>query len=273
MENPEEPAVTPEPAEPIVRPIPRFSLRVEAETLRALVNAIVPFVSEEEADAVFNITGEGLIFKQMDTSHIALISINRPSSRFTSYEVTEEGKLCVSIAMLNKVLGRSKSKDIEYISLSTTDEGKLRVSFDYKEGNTLKVFHLPLMEEAYIEPPEPKLEHTTRVKLEASELYRALQDTEIVSDVVRVTTNGDSIRLNAQGETLKAEVTFDKSDTLDLYTQEETSAIYAIEYLLSIVKVGNDLCDIVTLEYSKDLPCKVSFEDEAHFWLAPRIEG
>lgn len=279
IENIENPEVEPEAveeqeedAEQVIEPVPRFRIKAKSETIRAIVNAVASMVSDNEPDAVFQILEKGVTIRHMDESHVALVVIEKQPQFFTVYDVTEEGNLCLSVTMLNRVLSRAKSKSIEHITLSTTKEDKVRVSFNHKEGNqTVKTFDLPIMKEMYEIPPEPKLELSTRVQMDANEFYRALQDAEIVADVVKITTNGDSIRLNAQGDVVKAEINFDVSDTLDLYTKEETSSMYSLDYLLPIVKAGRGLSDVVTFEYSKDLPCKISFGLD-YFWIAPRIE-
>ena len=63
---------------------------------------------------------------------------------------------------------------------------------------------------------------------------------------------------------------------LDLETKENSKATFSLSYLSEIVKAAAATSDIVTLEFSSDMPIKLDFkqqkEGKLSFFLAPRIE-
>jgi proliferating cell nuclear antigen len=63
---------------------------------------------------------------------------------------------------------------------------------------------------------------------------------------------------------------------LDLEAREPSKATFSLSYLSEIIKAASATSDIVTLEFSADMPIKLDFqqttEGKLTFYLAPRIE-
>lgn len=245
---------------------PEFTMTSKAGDLIDLISAIKPLITEGN----FEVSEKGLALRQMDASRVAMIVFVRPPNRWDEFEVKKQGRIAIDIENLLKILKRTRKDDKVVLKLNG-DTGKLDVHI---HGKYDRVFNMPVLEAGMEEVPVPKIELTTSFKLESAGLQKAIEDANIVSDHVKIITSEEGISLKASGDVSGVDINLVKGDnvTLDIFTKEKTSATYSLSYLSEIAKVGKQLSDIVTLSYSKDLPCKIEYGEEATYWLAPRIE-
>ena len=247
----------------VTAPIPQFHLKSKAGDLIDLFSAVNTLLDE----ATFSITNDGVSLREMDSSRIAMVSFSRSRYSFVEYEVVKEGKICIDLKSLLKILSRAGRKG--EVTLESAGD-RLKIKFG---GRT---FTMPFLEAGDEEVPEPKIDFTTKIKLTTEGFLRAIEDAELVSDSVKITTNEEGIGIIAEGDLMSADLHFSKGDdiTLDLYTQTPASASYSLDYLKDIAKAGKRLGESVTIEYSEDMPMKATFDDAGNttFWLAPRIE-
>ena len=81
---------------------------------KAIISAISTLVEE----ATFEATVEGISFRGMDPSHVALIDISWPNSAFEKYECDSDIKFGVRIDEFSKLIKRADKKDSIEISIS-----------------------------------------------------------------------------------------------------------------------------------------------------------
>ena len=81
-----------------------------SEEWKAVISAVSTLVEE----ATFEATVEGISFRGMDPSHVALIDISWPNSAFEKYECDSDIKFGVRIDEFSKLIKRAdKSSTIE----------------------------------------------------------------------------------------------------------------------------------------------------------------
>jgi monomeric archaeal DNA polymerase sliding clamp len=85
-----------------------------SDDLKAIISAISTLVEE----ATFVATAEGITFRGMDPSHVALIDISWPNSAFEKYECDSDIKFGVRIDEFSKLIKRADKKDSIEISIS-----------------------------------------------------------------------------------------------------------------------------------------------------------
>ena len=78
-----------------------------SEEWKAVISAISTLVEE----ATFEATGEGIAFRGMDPSHVALIDIAWPNSAFEKYVCDQDVKFGVRIDEFSKLIKRADKKD------------------------------------------------------------------------------------------------------------------------------------------------------------------
>jgi proliferating cell nuclear antigen len=248
-----------------------FRLKVaNARLLRDIANAISILIDE----ATFQITPDALKLRAMDPSRVAMVDFEWPKTIFDEYVCTEPSKMCINISELLKLLKRASKE--EYVELALDEKtGRLQVRMT---GKYTRTFTMPLLETSEEEVPTPRITFNVRAKATTDGLRRALEDAELVSDHVRIEADGEKLVFQAAGDLMGATIELKKgSDALlDLDAKEPSKATFSLSYLSEIVKAASATSDIVTLEFSTDMPIKLDFqqvgEGKLVFYLAPRIE-
>ena len=140
------------------------------------VSAAIKTLVEE---ATFDATNEGLTFRAMDPSHVALVDLLWPSVAFESYQCEKPFKFSVRVEDFIKLVGRSDAKDS--VEISSTEEDAISVKFmnGYK-----REFVIHLIETSAGSAPLPKLEFDTKAILTKTIFERVLNDISAVSDQV-----------------------------------------------------------------------------------------
>ncbi|MEE8323550.1 MAG: hypothetical protein V3R57_08010, partial [Candidatus Bathyarchaeia archaeon] len=96
------------------------------------------------------------------------------------------------------------------------------------------------------------------------------------------TTLGESCRgfiITASGYlgSVTIDVGKESEEILDFDVKEASKAMFSLSYLSSMIKSASKISDIVTIEFSNDMPVRLNFElpqsGRLQYYLAPRIEN
>lgn len=244
-----------------------------AKLWRDLVTAISTVIDE----GAFSITPEGISLRAMDPSHVAMVDFSLSKQAFDEYQCDKPLKMGISLTGMLKFLRGIGTNEVLELSF---DEGigKLNVQAKGKYTRTFSMSTLELVSE---EAPSPKkFTFNARVKILSSNLRQALSDAVMVSDYVRLEAATDKFVVKTSGDiaSVTAEFVRGSSDVLlDLAIQQDSSATFSLGYLNDIVKTASVTSEVVTLEFSSDMPLKLDFEmpqdSYLRFYLAPRIEA
>ncbi len=248
-----------------------FKLKMsDAKLLRDMVTAISILVDE----ATFKINPETLKLRAMDPSRVAMIDFEWPKTIFEEYICTEPTKMCINISELLKLIKRAGRNEVVELSLDEKT-GRLQVKIT---GKYTRNFTMPTLETAEEEVPTPKITFNIRAKATTEGLRQAIEDAQLVSDHVRIQADSEKLIFNASGDLMGAIIELQKgSDTLlDLEVKEPSKATFSLSYLSEIIKAASATSEIVTLDFSSDMPIRLDFqqvkEGKLTFYLAPRIE-
>ena len=248
-----------------------FRMRIsDTKTFRSVLNAISAIVDE----ATFTIGPDGIKLRAMDPSRVAMVDFEMYKTSFDEYEATEESRVCVNLSELLKLLKRAGRDDIIELSLDE-ETGRFLVKMI---GRYIRTFNMPTLEASEEEVPEPKLTFNAKVTLTTDDFNDTLKDAALVSDNVRIETDGESLVMNAKGDISGARIEIKKgSDALiSIEAKEPSKATFSLSYLTEIVKAASATSDIVTLEFSTDMPIRLDFrqryDGKLVYLLAPRIE-
>ena len=85
-----------------------------SDDLKAIISAISTLVEE----ATFVANAEGITFRGMDPSHVALIDISWPNSAFEKYECDNDIKFGVRVDEFSKLIKRAEKQDSIEIGIS-----------------------------------------------------------------------------------------------------------------------------------------------------------
>ena len=238
---------------------------------KAVAAAVKTLVEE----ATFEATNEGLTFRAMDPSHVALVDLLMPNSSFEKYEVDKPFKFSLRVEDLVKLVGRSDGKDS--VEMSSTDEDMIMVRFTngYK-----REFSIHLIESTGGAAPLPKLEFDTKATLTKSIFEKVLSDISVVSDQVTIQATKEKLTFSGKSDVGKADVGLGKgdADVLDMQVGAESKATYSIDYLIGILKALGSVADTVMMEFSTKKPMRLEMKlndqgAKVTYFLAPRVSS
>ncbi|MGD0330281.1 MAG: proliferating cell nuclear antigen (pcna) [Nitrososphaeria archaeon] len=235
--------------------------------------AIAVAISKIVEEATFEATSQGLNFRGMDPSHIALIDLNWPNSAFEKYECSQPLKIGLKIEDFVKLIKRASSND--KVELETKDNS-LMIKFvnSYK-----KEYLVHLIEPYSSSTPLPKISLNSKAVIRTKALGNLLDDVQVVSETVNISAKKDQIILEGQGDTGNAKILLDKTneDIISVDVKEESTSTYSLPHLLDIIGSLSSVSENVSLEFSTKMPIKLLFKIGAYgidlcYYLAPRIE-
>lgn len=242
-----------------------------AKIWKNILDAISTLI--DEAD--FNFDENGIKLRSMDPSHVAMVDLDLQKSAFDDYSCSKPTKARVSIKGMLKLLKRVKSdENLEIVF----DESTKKINLTLK-GRVTKKFTIPTLEPGGEEAPTPKLTFESKIKMVAKALKEILDDMQAISDNVKLETTTDKFILQAIGELSSAVVEIEKGNEalLELDVKNPSKATFNLSYLGEMVKAGASTSDLLSLEFSTNMPIKLEFEllgqGRLLYYLAPRIES
>jgi proliferating cell nuclear antigen len=242
----------------------------DAKLFRDAVTAISTLIDE----GTFNISSDGIKLRAMDPSRVAMVDFTMQKTVFDEYSSDEDIKICLSLTELLKLLRRAgKDEAVEVMLDDATGQFVVTV-----RGKYVRTFRMPTLEASEDEVPTPKITFNAKVTLTTDGLRQSLEDVALVSDHVRVETDSEKVTMTAKGDIMGANVELKKgSDALlSLEMTEPSKSTFPLSYLSEIVKAAAATSDIVTLEFSTDMPVRLDFKQTYDgtlvYFLAPRIE-
>ena len=239
-----------------------------SEEWKAIISAISTLVEE----ATFEATVEGVSFRGMDPSHVALIDISWPNSAFEKYSCDGDIKFGVRIDEFSKLIKRAEKSDGVEINIS--DDSMLHVSIGKN-----KKYKMRLIESSASDTPLPKISYDSKITLSSSRLDKILGDIDVVSDYLSIKTTQKNVEFSGKGDAGEATINLEKDmeDVEDISVSQESSGTYSLEYLDPIVKAVGGTADSIICEFYSEKPLRIEFKvtniGRIHFYLAPRVES
>ena len=235
---------------------------------KAIISAISTLVEE----ATFEATVEGISFRGMDPSHVALIDISWPNSAFEKYSCDSDIKFGVRIDEFSKLIKRAEKSDS--IEINISEDNMLHVSIGKN-----KKYKMRLIESSASETPLPKIPYDSKIGLSSSIFEKILGDIEVVSDYLSVKATINTVEFSGKGDTGEAVEKFEKGmqELEEITVSQESTGTYSLEYLNPIVKAIGSTSGSISLEFSTSKPLRIEFKvaniGRIHFYLAPRVES
>jgi proliferating cell nuclear antigen len=235
-----------------------------------IINSAISTLVDE---ATFEATSEGISFRGMDPSHVALIDIFWPNTAFESYDCDTELKFGVRISEFSKLIKRTDKKDELEVSISDQDVLRIKTSGSYK-----REYKMRLIESSSGSTPLPKLSFNSKLVLSLPSFDKILSDIEVVSEYVEIESHTEKIEFVGKSDTGEAVVIMEpNSEGLEeIEVKEESKATYSLDYLLKIVKSVSSMGVTAAIEYSTKMPIRLEFRianiGRIHFYLAPRVQ-
>ena len=238
-----------------------------SDDLKAILSAISTLVEE----ATFVATAEGITFRGMDPSHVALIDISWPNSAFEKYECDSDIKFGVRIDEFSKLIKRADKKDS--IEIGISEQNMLLVTVGKN-----KKYKIRLIESSATDTPLPKIPYNSKITVSSSKFDKILGDVQVVSDYLTIHTSDSKADFSGKGDSGEVVIDLEKdTDESTVTSTEDSTGTYSLEYLNPVVKAVGTTAGLITCEFSSAKPLRIEFKvaniGRIHFYLAPRVES
>jgi proliferating cell nuclear antigen len=263
-----------------------FTITKTSEIWKSISSAIMTIIDE----ALFDAGPQGITFRSMDPSHIALIDINWPSSAFEKYHCDSTIKFGVRIDEFAKIIKRANANDsIEIGVVLVNSSLNIKTQSD---GGYLRNYKMRLIESTGNTSPLPQMTFDSKIVIGIATLDKILSDVGAISEKITIdsssgsgiSTNKKTVIFSGDSDRGEARVTIDANDDkskvefLEEITVKETSkSTYNIDFISKIIRaIGHQSSDLVTIEYSSNKPLRLEFLlsgiVKLQFYLAPRVQ-
>ena len=239
-----------------------------SEEWKAVISAVSTLVEE----ATFEATVEGISFRGMDPSHVALIDINWPNTAFEKYECDSDIKFGVRIDEFSKLVKRADKNNA--IEINISDDNMLLVTIGKN-----KKYKMRLIESSASDTPLPKIPYDSKISLTSSIFDKILGDVQVVSDYLTINSTDASAEFSGKGDSGEVNIVLEKNEDelTELDVKANSSGTYSLEYLNPIVNAVGTTVETDTCEFSSSKPLRIEFKvaniGRIHFYLAPRVES
>ena len=238
----------------------------EPRLLKESINIISELVNE----VTFKVDTNKIEIVAMDPANVAMVIFKLLSSSFIEYQVEKPVAIAINLDSLKNVLRRAKQTDAITLELK---DNKLKVEI---KGESIRTFHLALIDIEEREQKIPDLKFPLKVEMPTMLFDEAIEDMDIISDSVALISEKDRIIIQSQSKlnSAKVEITTDEETVIEKEDDEKVKSKYSTEYLKKIIK-GSKLSNNVNLYFDNDYPLKVEYKvmDKLllTFILAPRV--
>jgi len=235
---------------------------------KAILNAIGNIVDE----AMFIVNNDGITFRGMDPSHIALMDVTFPKSSFDEFE-SRTSFFGIRVDDFKTVLDTAANDDV--IELQISDESAIKVSIS---GSLSMEFNIRLIQKKEVNTPIPKIDYKAKLSLESGTLNRILANIERISDYVTIECDSKHVHFFGKSDVGDAKIYLDKgnSELKELTSLEFSSGVYSLEYMGKVIREIGKASKIVEMEYANKFPIHIGFEmpslARVEYYLAPKVE-
>jgi proliferating cell nuclear antigen len=223
-------------------------------------------------ETIFTFNKEGITFRGMDPTHVALLEVNFPKSSFTEFS---SSNLIFGINVkefLKSVTGIKKNDVVELI---IKRKNVLKIKINGEQKNDI---NLTLIDESKVNQPLPRIDTKSKISLALDLLGDILLNIEKDSEQLMINSLEDGIEFSGK-EGIKNNKINLKKGSIDLPLhdiEEESISSYDIGFMVKIIKSIGKSCKIVNMEYGNQTPVKILFKmssmAKAEYYLAPRVE-
>ena len=234
-----------------------------------LLTKIIEIIFELVTEVRIKVNEQGMSITAMDPANVSMVNFKISKDAFSQFE-TDDEVLGINLENLKQILKRCGVKS----SLTLEKEEnmlKFQIQDRIKRNFTLNLIDVD-SEDIDFDEKTSKMEFSSLVELDSSDLIASIEDCGIVADSCSfIIENGKFIIEAKSLNSARSEF----SETEAKMQAENCKAKFSLEYLQKFMK-GAKLCEKTILHFAEDHPLKVDFKDsnmELNFILAPRVEN
>lgn len=215
----------------------------------------------------------------MDTSHVALVSLNLSMEGFESYRCDTNTVLGVNIVNLSKVLKLSDPSDSITLQ-ADQDPSTLKLIFDNPKTQRSTEFSLNLISLDVEHLSIPETQYSSLITINSAEFSKICKELQALSDSLTIATQTESVQLSVEGQAGSGFVKLTqndcerKEDQTMIEVEESVTQQFALNYLNLFNKASN-LSTFTRLCLHNEQPLVTEFRIDnlgvLKYYLAPKI--
>lgn len=167
----------------------------EGHVFKKIVEAIKDLVTDVNID----VSPSGISLQAMDTSHVALVSLNLSMEGFESYRCDSNVVLGVNIANLSKVMKLADPSDSITLQ-ADQDPSTLKLVFENPKTQKSTEFNLNLISLDVEHLSIPETEYSSLITINSGEFSRICKELQSLSDSITIVTTPDHVQLSVEGQ-------------------------------------------------------------------------
>ncbi len=223
-------------------------------------------------EATFTINEEGLMFREMDPSHVSLVDISIPNTCFEKWSCIEELKFALNLEEFSRLVNSLDTKGSVTIIIQ---EEKIILS---QNGFTANI---KTIESNNNDVPLPRIPYDSVLNINEDQqinvldFKKTLTKISTVSDYVTIYCNDNKVKLSGKGDNGDSEIIFTNED-FEINNRNDSETTYSFEYLMPFLKTLNKNSQI-EFGFSSSKPLRiqtvVNNQGRIDMYLAPRVEN
>lgn len=213
----------------------------------------------------------------MDTSHVALVSLNLSMEGFESYRCDQNVVLGINIANLSKVLKLSDPSDSITLQ-ADQDPSTLRLTFENAKTQRSTEFNLNLIQLDVEHLSIPETEYSSLITINSGEFSKICKELQALSESLTIKTSPNNVQLEVEGQAGKGFVKLSSDDRGEdgaiIEVTEPVEQQFALNYL-NLFNKASSLSNHTRLLLNADQPLVTEFRIDSlgvlKYYLAPKI--
>lgn len=223
-------------------------------------------------EATFSISEEGLSFRAMDPSHVALLDMGIPNACFEKWSCIEEQKFALNIEEFRKLVTSLDAKGSVGIIIQ---DKQILVS---QNGFSASV---KTIEASSGDCPLPKIPYDNTIgfseseKINVSEFSKLARKISTVSDYITISCDASKVLFTGKGDQGACEKTY-TSEEVKIDNREDSETTYSLEFIMPYLRTLTKDSSI-EIDFSSQKPMRIQTKinnlGRVDFYLAPRVEN
>jgi proliferating cell nuclear antigen len=215
----------------------------------------------------------------MDTSHVALVSLNLSMEGFESYRCDQNIVLGININNLSKVMKLADPSDSITLS-AEQDPSVLKIIFENPKTQRSTEFALNLITLDVEHLSIPDTEYSSLITINSNEFSKICKELQSLSESLTIVTNPEYVQLSVEGPAgsgfikLSANDSDRKEDQTLIEVEESVTQQFALNYL-NLFNKASSLSTFTRLCLHQEQPLVTEFKIDSlgvlKYYLAPKI--
>jgi proliferating cell nuclear antigen len=215
----------------------------------------------------------------MDTSHVALVSLNLSMEGFESYRCDQNIVLGININNLSKVMKLADPADSITLS-ADQDPSTLKITFDNPKTQRSTEFALNLITLDVEHLSIPDTEYSSLITINSNEFSKICKELQSLSESLTISTQADHVQLSVEGAAGSGFIKLTnndsdrKEDQTLIEVEEAVTQQFALNYL-NLFNKASSLSSFTRLCLHQEQPLVTEFKIDSlgvlKYYLAPKI--